>query len=522
MPIDFTGIMQSILSAASAPPKSSSASTISGSDDQDMEQVRSILAGLNQPEKQPGILETIATVIPQAIAAYLNPENLQRQIENRQVLKEKQQERRDRVNQLGAQLQIEDILSRGRERRAEAASIRGEERQEKRVFGAEFRQNVREIARFNRESGFQEKMANLSFDQNKKLAEIKFGYDKDLAKINNTYAVDIEKLRSSNNILEQKIGAQLSFTLPLLYSGHFSGKEAYAVYEKISKGEKLTPEEDKLISKASKSLRDEKHRNDLAIAYAQKNTTTESLYSKAIDMASAAARSTDLGRDAQGNIYELQKDMLGNLSGPPGVQITKYLNEDEQFNYYLQKSPIAKLSGIGQNTSFDVPDEKAVAASIDDAISAARSERRSDSEIAQKLNDPAVQQKLKATPQQIEAAMLRNKINPNSNSVPLQNMESVSPESMAVKEASQTTNVREASVKEIAERLRKDNEKIQAVKDINYLLKRLEIKEIALKRTETQKAFSKNRPEIEDDIKDLKRRLQDAYAAHPDLKELVK
>lgn len=520
MAIDPIGIAQSILNAASAPPRSSSASRISGSDEDDMAQVQSILAGLNQSEKQPGLLETLATVIPQAIAVAFSqnpPEMLAAQLKDRQDRQERQKERRDRVNQLGAQLQIEDILSRGRERRAEATTIRGEERQDKRVFGAELRQNVREIARFNRESGFSEKMANLSFEQNKKLAEVKFGYDKDLARINADYSKDIEKLRSSNNINEQKIGNELSFVLPLLYSGHFTGKEAATVYDKIARGEKLSPEEDKLISKANKSLRDEKYRRDIALAQAQRTPSETSLYGKAAEWAMTRASATDLGTDAQGNIYELQKDMLGNLAGPPGVQITKYLNEDQQFQYYLQRNPISKLAGIGQNSTFDIPDEKAVSGMLDEAISVARGERRSDAEIIQKLNDPAMQQKLKANPQQIQDAITRNKLNPQATGTPLPQAvtSGVSPESEAVKDITQTTNVREASVKEIAERLRQDNEKLKAANIINSLAQKLDKKKNLLKRPDTTKL---SKEDIREDIQDLERRLEDAYKSHPELR----
>jgi hypothetical protein len=503
MALDLVGLAQSLLGGLSSPTKTSS-SVIGGSDENDMAQIQSILSTLQAPEQKPGLIETLSTVIPEAIAAYLNPAALPEQLKNRQDRIERAKERKDRVNQLGAQLKIEDILSRGKERRAEQIAIRTEERQGKRELGAEFRATQRDIAKFNRESGFQEKMQNLSFEQNQKLAETRFGFEKDLAKINNTYATDLEKLRSSNNITEQKIGNELGFVLPLLYSGHFTGKQAANIYDKIARNEKLSPEEDKLISKANKSLRDEKYRHDLALAHAQKSQSGDSLYGKAIQWASDRADKSDLGQDAQGNIHNLQKDMLGNLTGPPGVQITKYLNEDEQFHYYIQRNPITNLAKIGQQTTFDVPDDKAVALSIDDAIKVARDERRSDAEIAQRLNDPAVQQRLKATPQQIQDALSRNKINPQSNSIK-QGAEGTADDILLSLERGDTSAISAAQKDVEAKGVR-----FQAAKTVNYLINQLRL----------AKESDKQRPSefLKNTIKDIEKRLEYAYNQNPELR----
>lgn len=487
---------------------------------EDQARIQEILAGLSQTQ-QPGLAQRLLSGIPEALAILFSPnptELLQRQIERKDVSIEREKERRERVKQLGAQLQIEDILQRGKERRSEEAMIRAEGRAETRGIAAETRQDLRDIARFERESGFQEGMLSKQHKNAKELLEIKNIYEVENARTQFTNSVFLENLRSSNNLTQQKIGNELQFVLPLLYSGNFSGKDAANIYDKIARGEKLSPDEDKRISQANKSLRNEEYRNRLAIAYAQHRGEggVESMITKGIQWAQTRAGATDLGMDAQGNIHKLRPNPLTGegTALDPNVKITKFLSEKEQFEYYYNQLPISKVQPLGGQAT-NLPDEKALSLKLDSIIQEAREkDKLSDNQIIENLNNPQVQQKLGITPQLVQEAITRNKLQSASQS-------QLTPASFSATTTAGgevVGNIAEGPSPETQAALKKaeeDKRKSEAVKTVNYLQARLRTKENLLKRPETTKLSKEN---IQMDVKDLKRRLEDAYNAHPELR----
>ena len=515
---------------------------------EDENRIKEILMGLQAPEKQPGLARTLLTAIPQAIATFFSPnpsQTLTNQLEQKSQEQERDKERRQRLDQLGAQLQIEDIMGRAKEKRAEETQIRAEQRGEQRQIGAESRADFREVARFNRESGFQEKLNNISFGQQKSLLAIKQSYDIENNKTQFANQQALENLRSSNNITEQKIGQELGFVLPLMYSGEFSGKDASNIYHKIASGQSLTPDEDARISRADKLLRQEKYRHELNVALAHSRAgSQESPVTKGLEWAMNSARATNLGTDAQGNIVELQKDMLGSLTLPDGTKPTKYLSEDQEVQYYYGKYRMVhpEAPNVYQQQT-EVPDEKAVGLSIDQAIQEARNERRSDSEIYQRLTDPQVQAKLRATPQQIQQAMERNKINPQNSSsgqssieqktfnesplgkaistvsdwLKIQNNPQLSNEIEAIYGRGQSRAEAQAKVTAAQAEVNANKEKFDAAKTVNYLTERLQ-EVTSVKNKKVYKDNAAIRKVNDETESDLRRRLEDAYKAHPELR----
>ncbi len=484
---------------------------------EDQTRIQELIAGL-MPQEQPSLGKKLLSAIPEAIAAYLNPQVLQQQLENKQTIQEREKERRSRINQLGAQLQIEDIISRGKERRAEEASIRAEGRAEERQESAESRADLRDLAKFNRESGFQEKLVNLNAEKNKELATINQLHRLQESEFNRDAQVTLEKLRSSNNITEQKIGGELSFIRPLVYSGFFTGKSASEIYGKILRDEKLSSQEEKQIRKAYDSMRNEEFRNRLQIANAGRDGR-KGILEQGTEWAMNSAKTNELGLDASGQIRELRSNPLtGDMLLPDGSSPKKILNEDEQFRYYYNYW--AKTQGVAPGeTGTDIPDEKSVSISIDQAIQEARNEKRSDAEIAARLNDPQVQARLRATPQQIQDAITRNKVSGGS-VAQLPAMAGATAESQAVSGISQAPGVREASRGEIEAEVARTMAKAGAASIIRDLTERLEEKAKMLnnKSLSENKALPNFKKSIQADIADLKSRLEYAYSQHPELR----
>lgn len=387
---------------------------------QDENRIKEILAGLAQPAEQPSLLQRILSSIPQAISVGFSQDPaqaLEQQLNQRQQQIQAERERQQRIQQLGATLQIEDIIGRSKEKREENILIGREERAEKRLIGAEDRADIRDIANFNRQSGFQEKLQNISFDQNKQLASIKQGYELEINKTNAGYAEGLENLRSSNNQTEKRLGEELSIVMPLLYSGHVSGKEAGTIYEKIRRGEKLEAGENKALSKANASLRNEEYKRRLSLTYAanaNRGGSEESLLAKASQWAMNKASTNNLGLDASGQVQEVAPSMLagGAMTLPDGSIPKKLLNEDEQYRYYFDYS--RRTMGVDQQqqpgVTSDITTDKAKAAGLDSVIQALRGQKIPPEQIIQSFNSPETQQRYGVTPQQVQEAIQRNQL----------------------------------------------------------------------------------------------------------------
>ena len=89
--------------------------------------IQEVLAGIAEPEPQPGFWASLLQAIPQAISVGVSPDPgaaLERQIATKfqQVQIEKQ--RKQRLKELGATIEIEGLLERDREKRREEADFR--------------------------------------------------------------------------------------------------------------------------------------------------------------------------------------------------------------------------------------------------------------------------------------------------------------------------------------------------------------------------------------------------------------
>lgn len=315
---------------------------------QNEEELKRILGGLQERQEPVPIWQRIVESIAQGIGTATSPNPgvaLLDQLREKGKERQARQERSRDIQKVGVQFQLQDLAARMSEGRA----VEAEERANTRQIAAENRAEDKAIRQFARESGFQEKMSDKQFGQTRLLAGIKHGYDLDIAQLNNKFAVQIENLRSSNNILEQKIGRQLSVVVPLLYSGLVPQEVAQGIIEKMEKGEKLTSAENGAIARAEKGLRDQKYREELRQRYATNSNTGESMTFKLNQWALTQARATDLGLDEQGRVHEISTNPLTmRKEGPPGTKIVKFLDENEQVDYYRLQSGVKDFASGAQ------------------------------------------------------------------------------------------------------------------------------------------------------------------------------
>lgn len=315
---------------------------------QNEEELKQILAGLQQQQRPTPIWQRIIESVARGIGVAGSPNPggaLINQIEEMGAERRRKEDREQSIRNLGVQFKLQDLAAR----MSEGRKIEEENRANTRQIESEARSEDRAIRQFARESGFQEKMSDKQFEQTKRLAAIKQGYDVDIATLNNKFAIDIENKRSSNNVLEQKIGRQLSVIVPLLYSGMVPQDVAQGIIDKMEKGEKLTAAENGALGRAEKALRDQKYKEELKQRYASNNNTQESMTFKLNQWALGQARATDLGMDEKGGIHEITTNPLTmRKEGPPGTKIVKFLNEDEQVDYYREQAKIKEFASNEQ------------------------------------------------------------------------------------------------------------------------------------------------------------------------------
>jgi hypothetical protein len=261
---------------------------------EDEKRIQEILAGLAQPTQKPGIAQSLLSAIPQAISVLFSKDpsaTLQNQLNQRQEQAERERERQQRIQQLGSQLRIEDILQRGRERREEERAIRTEGRGFEREKESARLAEERDVRDFARRSGFQEKLVDKEFENTRKLKEIDQEFQVENQKTQFINQKELENLRSSNNRLEQRIGAELSFTLPLMYSKYFSGKDSGAIYDKLSRGETLTAEERSKITRANEGVKTEAFNRERQLIHERSRGTgsIENITAKATQWAQSRA-----------------------------------------------------------------------------------------------------------------------------------------------------------------------------------------------------------------------------------------
>lgn len=308
---------------------------------QNEEELRRILAGLQEQQRPVPIWQRIAEAVARGIGTAGSPSPggaLLNQLEEMGAERRRKEDREQAIKNVGVQFQLQDLANRMSEGRTIAAEQRSEEAKKR----EEQRANDEYVRRFGIESGFREKMSDKEFRQTTQLAFLKNGFDKDMADLGYQHQTNLEKLRSSNNITERSIAEQLNVIVPLMYSGVVDPKQAQSIYEKIKNGDtkSLTKEENAALAKADKYLRDEKYRQELKQRYAS-HEGGASMVQKMNEWALGRAAATDLGMDDQGGIHELTVNPLTmKKEGPPGVKIVKYLNEDEQVDYYRDRSGI--------------------------------------------------------------------------------------------------------------------------------------------------------------------------------------
>lgn len=228
---------------------------------EEQNRIREILAGLAQPEEQPGLVQRILMGIPQALSVLASEkpgdalgEQLKQQVQAKAIEKQ----RRDRLKELGATLEIEDIIRRAKESREEAADERRMRREadiRKDEFKATTKEQRLQIALTNR-----------------------FQISRDRFKANEDRLRDIRQNRASKDLVEfqAKVAKDNAFygevvknSMDAIMSGHMDAKTAVDLAVRAASGEGITEADVKAINKAISAQKSEEQKRKLELVGAE-------------------------------------------------------------------------------------------------------------------------------------------------------------------------------------------------------------------------------------------------------------
>lgn len=212
---------------------------------EEQDRIQSILAGIAQPEPQPGFWMRLLQSIPQAVSVGVsdNPgAALGNQIATQfqQVQIEKQ--RRQRLKELGATLEIEDILTKAKEARGEAA--------DKRRFDRETAQKEKEFKTATKEQRFQMNMQN------------RFQRSRDMFQANEARLNDIKQRQANKDLakFQAEASRENSFfaevaknSIEAIMSGEMEAGQAVDLYSRLANKELPTKADITTMNKAIKS-----------------------------------------------------------------------------------------------------------------------------------------------------------------------------------------------------------------------------------------------------------------------------
>lgn len=365
--------------------------------------IQEVLAGISQPESQQGFWARLLQAIPQALAVGVsdNPgAALGQQIATQfqQVQIEKQ--RRQRLKELGATLEIEDLLERSREGRREAADIRKGKRE------ADIRKE--EFGYTSKESREQLRIKN-QFDVD--LEKLRQTNNLDLATIQQESNKSLEEMKQQGDMARLKMATILQQATSLM--PYMSGGEAADIMERALDNN-LTKADLAAIQSAAKKGEKEEFRQKYALAVgpareAAKLSMVRSTQAEIIEAIKKKSFEQEWMwvTDPQGRRQLFKYDIdpvMGTVAVPPGYKFESKADPMEAYQHFI---PLAQAfsgpSGLG---TIDQTKDQNKDQIIDKFIGELPISMTPDNKV-RALSDPRVVQQLGITPQDVERAKVR-------------------------------------------------------------------------------------------------------------------
>ncbi len=319
--------------------------------------IQEIIAGLSQPEPQQGFWMRLLQAVPQALAVGVSQDPAaaaaqQIGIKFQQVQIEKQ--RRQRLKELGATLEIEDLLERSREGRREAAEGRKFERE-----------TIQKEKEFKAASGEQRKQLVL---QNR------FQNSRDQFQANETRLRDMRQNQASKDLTQLQANATrenqffaevAKNSMEAIMSGEMDASTAVDLYSRLANKELPTKDDITKMNKAIKSQQDKIQKMALqrigAEAQARMAASGKSPMQAAQEFAYEFSQKTPMiwitDVDGQQKLIKREVDAL--TQQPALISGQKFVREAtplEIQQYALQN--FSQMQGFAQNAGSNIPNSQ--------------------------------------------------------------------------------------------------------------------------------------------------------------------
>jgi hypothetical protein len=324
---------------------------------EEQDRIKQILAGISQPEPQQGFWMRLLQAVPQALAVGVSQDPgaaLQDVIKTKfqQVQIEKQ--RRQRLKELGATLEIEDLLERSRESRREAA--------EGRRFERETTQREKEFKAASKEQRSQLILNN------------RFQKSRDQFQANETRLRDIRQNQASKDLTQLQANATrenqffaevAKNSMEAIMSGEMDAGTAVDLYSRLANKELPTKEDITKMNKAIKSQQDKIQRMALqrigAEAQARLSASGKSPMQAAQEFAFEFSQKTPMIwiTDVDGQQKLVKRDVDPLTQQPALISGQKFVREAtplEVQQYALQT--FSQMQGFTQQSGMNIPNSQ--------------------------------------------------------------------------------------------------------------------------------------------------------------------
>lgn len=465
--------------------------------------IQEILAGMAQPEPQPGFWASLLRAIPQALAVGVS-ENpgaaLERQVATQfqQVQIEKQ--RRQRLKELGATIEIEDILERSKEDRREAAENRRSEREAK--------QREREFKASSKEQRAQLVLNN------------RFQKNRDVFQANETRLRDIRQNQANKDLTEFQANASRENqffaevsknAIEAIMSGEMDAPTAVDLYSRLANKELPTKADVVTMNKAIRSQQAKVQKMALerigAEAKARVEASGKSPQQAAQEFAFEFSQKTPMIwiTDVDGQQKLIKRDVDPLTQQPALISGQTFIKEAtplEVQQYAL--STYAQMKGfVPADLGVNVPSSTNKVAHAEGLIREAAKLRTIEQVKTDFLKPEIYQQKLGLTKGEADSIIQR-----------IEGENKTEPEK--VRDITLELEMGDTSALKAAQAdVEKKGANARAAKIINDLNRELVLANESLKVKKLNKQDTKS---IQGKIKDLESRLEVAYSLHPDLK----
>jgi hypothetical protein len=358
------------------------------------EELRRILAGLQEQQKPTSIFQRIAEAVARGIGTAASPNpggTLINQIEEIGKDRQAKERRQQEIQNVATQFRLTDLANRMAEKRQISAEKRGEESE----IAKEKRVHQFDVENFNMKISGEKSLKQMDYTQQERVLGMTQAWEQMMKGMDNSFALRRDQINREGNFEDQAKVAQQNLVYAMIGSKVMDGEKAADMLQKLQKGgEGLTSADLKLLNKAAIQLSDQDFQRKFKLEMAQHSGQLgpmDRIQHEAAMAAMTSARSEELIKvkdQASGTdrLIPARKDDLGKYIIPPGSKFVEPADYGERLMYFYDQYGVNEKFRVGQDNIQYL--EGAKAASVNHVLGEIKKIRDSggdDAEVAKQM-----------------------------------------------------------------------------------------------------------------------------------------